>query len=114
MHELGIIVHISKTLDEIAKENHLSEIGRVTLEIGEVSGIVHDYLTDCWQYYREKMPLIKNCVMQIDTLKAVTYCQKCKKTYETVKYGRICPFCNSEDTYLIKGDECSIKEIEAK
>lgn len=114
MHELGIIVHISKTLDEIAKENHLSEIGRVTLEIGEVSGIMHDYLTDCWQYYRKKMPLIKNCAMQIDTLKAVTYCQKCKKTYETVKYGRICPFCNSEDTYLIKGDECSIKEIEAK
>ena len=49
MHELGIIVHISKTLQEIAEENRLSQIGKLTLEIGEVSGIVNEYLTDCWQ-----------------------------------------------------------------
>ncbi len=114
MHELGIIVHISKTLQEIAEENRLSQIGKLTLEIGEVSGIVNEYLTDCWQYYRKKAPLIENCVMQIETVKAVTYCENCGKTYETVLYGRRCPFCNSEDTYLIKGDECNIKEIEAK
>ena len=46
MHELGIIVHITKTLQNVAKENNLSEIGSVTLEIGEVSTIVPDYLTD--------------------------------------------------------------------
>ena len=40
MHELGIIVHISRTLEEVAKENQLTEIGSVTLEIGEVSGVV--------------------------------------------------------------------------
>ena len=47
MHELGIIVHITKTLQNVAKKNNLSEIGSVTLEIGEVSTIVPDYLTDC-------------------------------------------------------------------
>lgn len=57
MHELGIIVHISRTLDEVAKENNLTEIGSVTLEIGEVSGIVPDYMTDCWKYYRKKSEL---------------------------------------------------------
>ena len=40
MHELGIIVHITKTLQSVAKENHLNEIGSVTLEVGEVSSIV--------------------------------------------------------------------------
>ena len=59
MHELGIIVHISRTLDEVAKENNLTEIGSVTLEIGEVSGIVPDYMTDCWKYYRKKSELFK-------------------------------------------------------
>ena len=54
MHELGIIVHISKTLTEVAKENQISKIGAVTLEVGEVSGIVPDFLTDCWSYYRKK------------------------------------------------------------
>lgn len=39
MHELGIIVHIAKTLDQVAAENELKKIGSVTLDIGEVSGI---------------------------------------------------------------------------
>ena len=34
MHELGIIVHIAKTLDQVAAENELKKIGSVTLDIG--------------------------------------------------------------------------------
>ena len=59
MHELGIIVHISRTLDEVAKENNLTEIGSVTLEIGEVSGIVPDYMTDCWKYYGKNRSFLR-------------------------------------------------------
>ena len=47
MHELGIIIHISKTLKEVAEENEVTKIGSVTLEIGEASGIVPEYLLDC-------------------------------------------------------------------
>ena len=57
MHELGIIVHIAKTLDQVAAENELKKIGSVTLDIGEVSGIVPEYLTECWEFYRKKNPL---------------------------------------------------------
>ena len=44
-------------------------------------------------------------------MKAVTYCEDCKKEYETVKYGKICPYCKSERTYLLRGNEVMIKEI---
>ena len=95
MHELGIIVHIAKTLDQVAAENELKKIGSVTLDIGEVSGIVPE------------------CEMKIESLPAVTICEDCQKTYETVTYGRQCPHCGSYETYLVTGNECSIKEIEA-
>lgn len=36
-----------------------------------------------------------------------------QKTYPTVKFGRQCPYCKSDDTYLLTGNECSIKEMEA-
>ena len=39
MHELGIVMHVAKVLDEASEENHITKIGSVTLEIGEVSGI---------------------------------------------------------------------------
>ena len=114
MHELGIIVHITKTLQNVAEENNLSEIASVTLEIGEVSGVVHEYLSDCWQYYRKKFPLIENAEMKIETLPAVTFCETCGRTYPTVEYGRQCPYCSSPETYLVCGNECNIKEIEAQ
>ena len=43
MHELGIIVHVMRTVEEIAAENNLTEIRSVTCEIGEVIGVVQEY-----------------------------------------------------------------------
>lgn len=40
MHELGVVFHVIKTVEEAAKENRLTEIEAVTLQIGEVSGVV--------------------------------------------------------------------------
>jgi len=31
-----------------------------------------------------------------------------------VKYGRECPYCHSGETWLLRGNECIIKEIEAE
>ncbi|MGN0352274.1 MAG: hydrogenase maturation nickel metallochaperone HypA [Roseburia sp.] len=113
MHELGIIVHVAKSLEGIAAENKLEKIGSVTLEIGEVSGVVPEYLTDCWEYYRKRVPILAESEMKIEMLPAVTFCEHCEKTYETVKHGRTCPYCGSGETYLVAGNECNIKEIEA-
>lgn len=112
MHELGIIIHINKTLESVAAENNVDKIAAVVLELGEVSGIVPEFLTDCWAYYRKKTPLLEEAELVIETLPAVTFCEDCKGTYETVKYGKECPHCKSGNTYLLKGNECNIKEIE--
>ena len=50
-------------------------------------------------------------MLEIITIKAITYCEDCKKNYETIKFGKICPFCGSKYTYLLKGNETNIKEI---
>ena len=114
MHELSIGTHVAKSLDELAEENELTKIGSVTLQVGEVSGIITDYFVECWDYFKKKHPLLKESVLKLETIKAVTFCENCKKEYETVKYGRTCPYCRSEHTYLITGNECIIKEIEAE
>lgn len=50
MHELGIVFHIIRTVEDVAKENHVARIQRVTLQLGEVSGVVESYLQDCWKW----------------------------------------------------------------
>ena len=103
---MGIVLHLAKTLDETAKEEHLSKIGSVTLQVGEVSGILTDYFVECWDYFKPRHPILKDSTLILETIPAVTWCDNCKRTYETVKYGG--------ETWLLKGNECIIKQIEAE
>ena len=107
MHELGTVFYVIREVEQVVEENHLTKVASVTLEIGEVSGIIPYYLTDCWQWAIQKSQL------KIETVPAVTFCEDCKQTYPTVKYAKICPHCKSEHTYLVSGNEYNIKEIEA-
>ena len=43
MHELGVVFYVVKDVKKVAEENHVEKVSAVTLEIGEVSGILHDY-----------------------------------------------------------------------
>ena len=98
MHELGVVFHIIDSLEEVAKENDVTQIQSVTIEIGEVSTVIPHYLTDCWEWAIKKKPMLTGCAM--------------KQEYPTVQHGRICPYCGSEKTWLLKGNELNIKEVE--
>ena len=114
MHEMGIILHLAKTLEETAEQEQIKKITRVTLEVGEVSGIIPEYLRDFWEYARAKTEHFQKTELKIEELKAVTYCQNCGKTYPTMQYGKTCPYCSSGNTFLVTGNEYNIKEIEAE
>lgn len=113
MHELGTIIYVIDTVEKLAVEHELKEVGSITLEVGEVSGIVPAYLEDFWLYARKRSQLLKDTDLKIETLKAVTFCENCENTYSTVDYGKTCPYCKSGSTYLLTGNEYNIKEIEA-
>lgn len=114
MHELGVVYHIMDTLEEVARENNVTKVLSVTVEIGEVSTVLPDYLTDCWNWAVKKRPLLEGCRMEVERLPAVTYCEGCGQEYPTVAHGRICPRCGSEKTYLLRGNEMNIKEVEVE
>ncbi|MCQ2523133.1 MAG: hydrogenase maturation nickel metallochaperone HypA [Lachnospiraceae bacterium] len=112
MHELGVVFYVIKDVKEVALQNNINKVNSVTLDIGEVSGVIHEQLIDCWDWAKKREPVLEEAVLKINTIKAVTFCEDCKKEYETVAHGKICPYCGSENTYLLEGNEFSIKEIE--
>ncbi len=112
MHELGIVFYIIRDVKEVAKENGVDHIGAVVLSIGEVSTVVAEYLQDCWKWAVEREEMMKGCALKIQTIPAVTYCDSCHREYGTVQHGRTCPYCGSERTWLVQGNEIEIKEIE--
>lgn len=112
MHELGIVFYIIRDVKETASANGVSRVSAVVMDIGEVSTVVPEYLTDCWRWAADKEDLLRGCELRINTVPAVTHCGHCGKDYGTVEYGRTCPHCGSGDTWLAQGNEVEIKEIE--
>ena len=113
MHELGIVFHIAKQVEEVAAENDVKHISKVVLQIGEVSTVIPDYLLDVWNWNCKKSEVLKDCELAIETIHAVTFCEDCKQEYGTVEHGKICPHCGSENTYLVTGNEVMLKEVVA-
>ena len=113
MHELGIVFHMIDTLEEVGRENELTSIVRVQLALGEVSGVLPDYLLDCWRWAADRTELLHGAELEIVEVPAVTVCNACGRTYGTVAYGKTCPHCGSGDTALLHGLEIEIREIEA-
>lgn len=116
MHELGIVFHLMKMVEEVGEENSLTSVSRVTLTLGEVSGVLPDYLADCWKWATAKddAGILAGSELVVEEEPAVTVCNACGKTYGTVAHGKICPHCGSPDTVLLSGNEVELKEIEAR
>lgn len=111
MHELGIVFHMIDTLEEVAREHELTCISSVTLNLGEVSGVLPDYLIDCWDWAVGRTDTLRGAKLEIVPIPAVTVCNTCGKTYPTVTHGKRCPHCNSMDTVLLHGNEIEIDTI---
>ena len=113
MHELGTVFYVIKEVEKLCDENELTKVGSVTLQIGEVSGIIPEYIVDCWNWAIKESKYMQEAELRIEPIEAVTLCTDCGEEYSTVKYAKICPRCGSERTYLLRGNEYAIKEIEA-
>ena len=65
MHELGILNHVIRTVDRVAKENGIKKIDHITLEVGETSGCVPNYLEKLFPIAIENNPVVKNAELKI-------------------------------------------------
>lgn len=111
MHELGIVFHIIRSVEEVARANNVRHVNAVTLELGEVSGVLEDYLQDCWNWAASKSEMLQGARLQAEIIPAKTLCEECGLVYPTVAHGRTCPGCGSGHTHLLQGNETMIRDI---
>ena len=112
MHELGIVFYIIDMVEELGRENRLSSVTKVNLRLGEVSGVIPDYLQDCWRWAADRSDLMRGCELVVEEVPAITVCNSCGHTYPTVEHGKICPHCQSSNTVLLQGNEMELESIE--
>lgn len=114
MHELGIVMHVIKQVEEVAEENKAERVTALNMEVGEVSSVVPDLFRDCFDWAKKKTKFMQDTQLNLIVLEAISYCEHCKRTYKTTAYAKTCPFCGKDDTYLVTGNEINIKDIEVR
>lgn len=112
MHELGIVMQVIDQVEQAAKENEVDKVLKLRMEVGEVSSVLPELFTDCFQWAKKKTVHLQETELELVILEAISYCQDCKQTYKTTAYARQCPHCGSGNTYLVTGNEINIKDIE--
>lgn len=111
MHELGVVLEIFDLIEEIMKEQDLKKVSSVTVEVGELSGILPDYLKECWKAARLG-GTFDETELKLVYIPATARCA-CGAEYEMTKNNRICPECHKTNYEVIKGREFMVLSIEA-
>lgn len=110
MHELGIVYEVIKVVDNFAKENNITKVDTIVLEVGQLSQAIPRFLKECYPAAVSETEY-EDTKLEIVELPANGKCKKCNKVYNVIENRKICPNCQNEDYVLISGQEFNIKEI---
>lgn len=112
MHELGIVYEIIKVVDGFVKENKITHVEKIVLEIGQLSQAIPRFIEACYPAAVDGTAY-EAAILEIITLPAIGECKTCETHYNIVDHRKVCPTCQGESFTLISGQEFSIKEIVA-
>ena len=110
MHELGVVIEVIKTVEDFAKNNGVTKIDTLVLQIGELSSIIPQYVEACYPAAVDGT-LLQETKLKIEILPGNAICKKCNKVFNLIKNKKKCPNCGTEDWDLLSGKEFMIKEI---
>jgi len=112
LHELGVIIAVVEKIEKIAREQNLTKIETLVLQIGELSSIVPMYLEKCYPAATDGT-LLQDTELRIEVIPGNALCKDCSKVYNLMANNRKCPYCGSKEWELLSGREFNIKEIVA-
>ncbi len=110
MHELGIVYEVIRIVDHFVKENNLTRVDKIVLEIGQLSQAIPRFIEECYPAAVDETDYM-DTKLEIITLPANGQCEDCEGIYNIIEHHKTCPKCRSEKFVLVSGEEFNIKEV---
>jgi len=110
MHELGIVYEVIKVVDGFVKENNLTYVDKIVLEVGQLSQAIPRFIEECYPAAVDDTDY-RDTKLEIILMPAMGKCENCLELYNIVDHRRICPSCGKTDYEILSGQEFNIKEI---
>ena len=112
MHELGIADAMVKTIDRIlAEQAPGAPVTCVTVELGQLSGVVERFLYDAWRAVTDGTAYAET-VLKIHPVPAMARCESCGKVFVVAPEDLRCPDCRSDKLTPLSGQDLPLAQIE--
>ncbi|MDW2800574.1 hydrogenase maturation nickel metallochaperone HypA [Clostridium boliviensis] len=112
MHELGVLMEVVRIVEDAVREQSLTQVDRLVLQIGEMALVVPSYVEQCYPAAVQGT-LLENTRLDIEIIPASGRCRQCHHVFHVAEGYVKCPCCQSYSWELLGGREFMIKEIAA-
>ena len=113
MHELAITQSMLDLVLEQAEKAGAKEVGRITLVIGEMTGVVEE----CVQFYfsfLSKGTIAEGAVLSFTMVSTMARCRDCDKLFKLKEFDWTCPYCGGNSLEIVAGKELFVESIEVE
>jgi hydrogenase nickel incorporation protein HypA/HybF len=111
MHELSVCLSLLEQVQAIATDRGASQVTRIELTIGPLSGIESDLLRNAWPIAAAGTIAI-DADFVIDEADIIVRCEGCGKETPATANRLVCGECGDFRTTVISGDEMILQSVE--
>lgn len=110
MHELGILNALVHTVEGIVHDEGMTEVEKIVIEVGELSGIVPRYIEQCYPaaVYKTFMEETK---LELVTIPGIVKCRGCGRVFNAAANDLLCPGCGGRSLEILEGNDMIVREI---
>ena len=113
MHELAITNSILDIVLKEAEKAEAQRVGRITMVIGEMTGVVADSVQFYFDFLSKGTPA-EEATLSFRMVPIKAQCRSCSKLFETRELDWICPDCGGNSLEIIAGKELFVESIEVE
>lgn len=110
MHELGILSSLVHTIEGIVQEEGLTEVEKVVIEVGELSGIVPRYIEQCYPAAVYKT-FMEKTELELVAVPGIVKCRDCGLVFNAAANYLRCPDCGGQKLEILEGNDMIVREI---
>lgn len=110
MHELGILSSLVHTVEGIVKDEGLTEVEKIVIEVGELSGIVPHYIEQCYPAAVYKT-FMESTALELIVVPGIVKCRSCGRVFNATANDLLCPDCGGQQIEILGGNDMIVSEI---
>ena len=111
MHELSVCLALLEEVQRVAAENDASEVTRIVVTIGPLSGVEPDLLRNAYPL-AVTGTIAEKAELEIEPADIIVRCSECGAESAATPNRLLCGECGDYKTNLVSGDEMILARVE--